>query len=75
MRGGAIATPSRARCLTSPDARAPTRCRGSDVAGMQAYAERRGDEYVISGTKTFISNASEAAFFVVFARTDRESRP
>ncbi len=47
---------------------------GSDVAGMQAFAERRGDEYVLNGSKTFISNASNAAFFVVFARTNREDR-
>lgn len=47
---------------------------GSDVAGMSCYAEKKGDEYVISGSKTFISNASEAAFFVVFARTNKEDR-
>jgi acyl-CoA dehydrogenase len=47
---------------------------GSDVAAMETFAERHGDEYVINGTKTFISNASQGTFFVVFARTERESR-
>ncbi|HEC24386.1 MAG TPA: acyl-CoA dehydrogenase [Chloroflexi bacterium] len=47
---------------------------GSDVAAMEAFAEKRGNEYVLNGSKTFISNASEASFFVVFARTDREDR-
>ncbi len=53
--------------ITEPNA-------GSDMAGMECFAEKRGNEYVLSGTKTFISNASEASFFVVFARTDREER-
>lgn len=47
---------------------------GSDVAAIECFAEKRGDEYVLNGTKTFISNASRAAFFVVFARTDRQER-
>jgi acyl-CoA dehydrogenase len=57
-RGKAIA----AFALTEPEA-------GSDPAGVQTAAERAGDEYVISGTKTFISNAGLASFYVVFART------
>jgi acyl-CoA dehydrogenase len=47
---------------------------GSDVASIECFAEKHGDEYVLNGTKTFISNASAASFFVVFARTDRETR-
>src|SRR5688572_27037316 len=42
---------------------------GSDVAGMSTRAERRDGEYVLTGSKTFISNASAADFFTVFART------
>ncbi|WP_339097109.1 acyl-CoA dehydrogenase family protein [Deinococcus sp. VB343] len=42
---------------------------GSDVAGLQTRAVRDGDEYVLSGSKTWISNANRASFFVVFART------
>ncbi len=42
---------------------------GSDVAGLQTRAVRDGDEYVLSGSKTWISNANHASFFVVFART------
>lgn len=43
---------------------------GSDVAALTTRATRRGDEYVLNGSKTWISNASEAAFFVVFAKSD-----
>ncbi|HSG16949.1 MAG TPA: acyl-CoA dehydrogenase family protein [Anaerolineae bacterium] len=43
---------------------------GSDVAGLETRATRRGNGYVLNGTKTWISNATEAAFFVVFAKTD-----
>jgi acyl-CoA dehydrogenase len=49
--------------LSEPDA-------GSDVARMKTTAERRGDEYVLNGSKTFISNAGYAAWTVVFAKTD-----
>jgi acyl-CoA dehydrogenase len=49
--------------LTEPDA-------GSDVARIKTTAERRGDEYVLTGSKTFISNAGHAAWTVVFAKTD-----
>jgi acyl-CoA dehydrogenase len=47
---------------------------GSDVAGIQTTAVRRGGDYVLKGCKTFISNASYSQFFVVFAYTDREKR-
>lgn len=47
---------------------------GSDVAGMRTKAERHGDDYVIRGTKTFISNASVSDFFVVFAYTDKSQK-
>jgi isovaleryl-CoA dehydrogenase len=43
---------------------------GSDALGMRTRAERRGDEYVIDGSKTFITNGSEAETVVVYARTD-----
>jgi acyl-CoA dehydrogenase len=49
--------------LSEPDA-------GSDVARIKSTAERRGDEYVLNGSKTFISNAGHAAWTVVFAKTD-----
>jgi acyl-CoA dehydrogenase len=49
--------------LSEPDA-------GSDVARLKTTAERRGDEYVLSGSKTFITNAGYAAWTVVFAKTD-----
>src|SRR3954449_8754029 len=43
---------------------------GSDVASMKTTALREGDEYVINGSKTFITNAGYAAWTVVFAKTD-----
>lgn len=42
---------------------------GSDAAALQTRAERRGDHYVVSGHKTFITNAPRAHHFVTFART------
>lgn len=49
--------------LSEPDA-------GSDVAAMSTAARRDGDEFVLNGTKTWISNGGIADFYVVFARTD-----
>jgi acyl-CoA dehydrogenase len=43
---------------------------GSDVAAMKSTAVRRGDEYVLNGSKTFITNAGHAAWTVVFAKSD-----
>jgi acyl-CoA dehydrogenase len=47
---------------------------GSDVAGLQMTAKRHGNEFILSGTKNFISNASVANFYVVFAYTDKEQK-
>jgi acyl-CoA dehydrogenase len=44
---------------------------GSDVSGIQTTAVRHGDEYVINGSKMFITNAGQAAWLVVFASTDK----
>ena len=54
-------------CLSEPEA-------GSDVAGMQLLAERDGDEYVLNGTKCWITNGGEAHLYSVFATLDRSSR-
>jgi len=43
---------------------------GSDVAGLQTRAERRGDEYVLNGQKMWITNAGKANWFFVLAKTD-----
>lgn len=43
---------------------------GSNVAGIQTRAEKKNGAYIINGSKTFITNASHASFFCVFAKTD-----
>jgi isovaleryl-CoA dehydrogenase len=43
---------------------------GSDVVGMKLRAEKRGDRYVLNGTKFWITNAPEADTLVVYAKTD-----
>ena len=53
-------------CLTEPDA-------GSDVSGMRTTAVKKGDEYVINGTKCFITNGSHADWYTVYAKTDKEA--
>ncbi len=48
---------------------------GSDVAGFQTRAELDGDEYVLNGSKTFISFGQTAGLYIVIARTDKEAPP
>jgi len=43
---------------------------GSDVVGMRTRAERRGDRYVLNGSKMWITNGPEAETLVVYAKTD-----
>jgi isovaleryl-CoA dehydrogenase len=43
---------------------------GSDVVSMRLKAEKRGDRYVLNGTKFWITNAPEADVLVVYAKTD-----
>jgi acyl-CoA dehydrogenase len=47
---------------------------GSDAAGIQCRARRVGDEWVLNGQKCFITNASFASWYVVFATTNPELR-
>ena len=49
--------------LTEPEA-------GSDAGSLQTKATLEGDEYILSGTKRYITNAPNAQLFTVFARTD-----
>ena len=58
---------SPAFCLSEPEA-------GSDPGAMRTTAVRDGDEWVINGTKNWITNATVADFYVVFAITDRENK-
>jgi acyl-CoA dehydrogenase len=58
---------SPAFCLSEPEA-------GSDPASMRTSAKLDGDEWVINGTKNWITNAGIADFYVVMASTDRENR-
>ncbi|HEY6015692.1 MAG TPA: acyl-CoA dehydrogenase family protein, partial [Gaiellaceae bacterium] len=46
---------------------------GSDSAAMRTRARREGDEYVLDGTKRFITNAGVANLYTVFAKTDPEA--
>ncbi|MBK8903412.1 MAG: acyl-CoA dehydrogenase family protein [Anaerolineaceae bacterium] len=53
--------------LTEPEA-------GSDVAGIKTTARKEGGHYILNGSKTFITGATVANFFTVFAYTDIEQR-
>jgi acyl-CoA dehydrogenase len=53
-------------CLTEPDA-------GSDVSGMKTTAVKKGDKYVINGSKCFITNGGYADWFTVYAKTDKDA--
>src|SRR4026207_2200192 len=46
---------------------------GSDAAAMRTEAKREGDEYVLNGSKRFITNAGVAHLYTVFAKTDPSS--
>ncbi|MGB8840947.1 MAG: acyl-CoA dehydrogenase family protein [Aliidongia sp.] len=48
---------------------------GSDIANVALRAERRGDTYVLNGTKTWVSNADIADFAMVLARTSNGTGP
>ena len=48
---------------------------GTDVANLQTTAELDGEEYVINGTKMFITNGRYGDAFCLLARTDREAEP
>jgi alkylation response protein AidB-like acyl-CoA dehydrogenase len=52
--------------LTEPSA-------GSDAGGTRTTAEREGDEWVLNGSKIFITNGGEAEVYIVFARTDKNA--
>src|ERR1700742_3653320 len=53
-------------CLTEPDA-------GSDVSGMKTTAIKKGDKYVINGSKCFITNGQYADWYTVYAKTDKDA--
>jgi isovaleryl-CoA dehydrogenase len=46
---------------------------GSDVVGMRTRAEKRGDRYVLNGSKMWITNGPDADVLVVYAKTDPEA--
>ncbi|HEX2676044.1 MAG TPA: acyl-CoA dehydrogenase family protein [Polyangiales bacterium] len=50
--------------LTEPNA-------GSDAGAMQSTAVKKGNEWILNGTKTFITNAPKAHHFMVFAKSDK----
>src|SRR5260221_4271023 len=53
-------------CLTEPDA-------GSDVSSMKTTAVKKGDKYVINGSKCFITNGGYASWYTVYAKTDKDA--
>jgi len=55
-------------CMTEPGT-------GSDLASIQTTAIRDGDEYVLNGSKTFISNGQVGDLYVVVAKTDPKADP
>ncbi len=56
-----------AYCLSEPQA-------GSDVSAIRTRAVRSGDDYVVTGTKQWISNGSCADYYILFARTSEDTR-
>ncbi len=48
---------------------------GSDVRGMKCFAKQDGDDFIVNGTKHFISHADEATFTILFAATGEEDTP
>jgi alkylation response protein AidB-like acyl-CoA dehydrogenase len=48
---------------------------GSDAYSLRTTAERRGDRYVLNGSKTFVSNGNVADLIVVYATLDRAAGP
>ena len=48
---------------------------GSDVVSMKLRADKRGDRYVLNGSKMWITNGGEANTLVVYAKTDAEAGP
>ncbi|MXX17183.1 MAG: isovaleryl-CoA dehydrogenase [Gammaproteobacteria bacterium] len=48
---------------------------GSDVVSMQLRAEKRGDLYVLNGSKMWITNGPDADILVIYAKTDPEAGP
>lgn len=55
-----------ALAMTEPDA-------GSDVAGMKTHAVKDGNDYILNGSKTFITNGNQADMIVVCAKTDSKA--
>jgi acyl-CoA dehydrogenase len=53
-------------CLTEPDA-------GSDVSAMKTTAVRKGDKWVLNGSKCFITNGEYANWYTVYAKTDKDA--
>ncbi len=47
---------------------------GSDAASVQTQCRKTGNDYIINGSKTFITNAPIADYFIIIAREDRENR-
>ena len=51
----------------------PVAIGGSDVSGMRTTAVRKGDKYVVNGSKCFITNGCYADWYTVYAKTDKDA--
>ncbi|MFW6161089.1 MAG: acyl-CoA dehydrogenase family protein [Acidobacteriota bacterium] len=51
--------------LTEPGA-------GSDVTGIQTTARKKGDQYILNGTKAWVTNGNNAQAFILFAQTEKD---
>ncbi len=55
-------------CLTEPDA-------GTDLQGIKTQAKRKGDEYVINGSKMWITNGMYGSLYAILTKTDPTTKP
>ncbi len=46
---------------------------GSDIVGLKMHAEKKGDVYVLNGTKMWITNGPDADIVVIYAKTDKDA--
>lgn len=48
---------------------------GTDAANLSCKAEKKGEHYILDGTKSFVTSGLQAGLFIIFTRTSREDKP